>query len=59
MATEMIIVIVVVVIVFIIYGWKYIYKTKFKEEIQNLFSQITVVKKQMLSVKEKIGFKVK
>jgi cell division protein FtsL len=32
MATEMIIVIVVVVIVFIIYGWKYIYKTKFNEE---------------------------
>jgi TRAP-type C4-dicarboxylate transport system permease small subunit len=30
MATEMIIVIVVVVIVFIIYGWKYIHKTKFQ-----------------------------
>jgi hypothetical protein len=28
MATEMIIVVIVV----IIYGWKYIYKTKFKEE---------------------------
>lgn len=32
MATEIVIIVVIVVIVFVIYGSKFLYKTRFKEE---------------------------